>query len=459
MTQADRSRLPEVGANPSFTFPPIVKQRLANGLSVWCVEQHALPLISVLLIVPAGSASDPKALPGLASLTGDMLDEGSGAHSAIEMHEAFARIGVQLEIEVGADATLISITALSRFISRGLALLADCVVRPSLLDRDVERVRQLRLNRLVQLRDLAPAVADRAFMQTLYQDHPYGHLAIGTESALREMTVGDVMTFHAGAYLASRSTLVAVGDIQADAFAQIAQEAFGGWTRGEGEGPVVDFQAARVEPPPSSGRRLTVVDKAGAAQSELRIGHVAASRDTPDYVPLLVLNTVLGGQFVSRINMKLREERGYTYGARTSFDFRRGRGPFLLQTSVQTEMTAEAIKEIFQELEDIRRDRPVTENELALAKYALTRGYAKNFETSEQLARALTQLIVHGLPDDYYDLFSRRVLQMDTATVAGTAAKWLQPERMLTLVVGDRQRLEPSLGSIGLGAATVLVPA
>lgn len=456
MTRADRSRLPEVGASPAFTFPPIVKQRLANGLRVWCVEQRALPLISVLLIVPAGSASDPTALPGLASLTGDMLDEGSGAHSAIEMHEAFARIGAQLEIEVGADATLIGITALSRFTGRGLTLLADCVVRPSLLDRDVDRVRELRLNRLVQLRNLAPAVADRAFMQTLYGAHPYGHLAIGTEAALREMTVSDVMTFHAGAYLASRATLVAVGDIQADALAQIAQEAFGGWTRAEGEGPAVDFQAALVEPPPSSTRRLTVVDKAGAAQSELRVGHVAASRDTPDYVPLLVLNTVLGGQFVSRINMKLRQEKGYTYGARTSFDFRRGRGPFLLQTSVQTEMTAEAIKDIFQEIEAIRRERPVTEDELALAKYALTRGYAKNFETSEQLARALAQLIVHGLPDDYYDMFPRRVVQADAATVAGVAARWLQPDRMLTLIVGDRHTLEPSLGSIGLGEATVL---
>jgi zinc protease len=454
--QADRSRLPAVGASPPFTFPPISKQRLANGLNLWSVEHGALPLISVLLIVPAGSASDPKALPGLASLTGDMLDEGSGAHSAIEIHEAFARIGVQLDIEVGADSTLISLTALSRFIGRGLALLADCVVRPSLLDREVGRVRQLRLNRLVQLRDLAPAVADRAFMQTLYGEHPYGHLAIGTEAALREMSVGDVVAFHAGAYLASRATLVAVGDIAPDRFRELAHEAFGGWTRREDAGPAVDFQAALVEPPASSARGLTVVHKAAAKQSELRVGHVAAPRDTPDYVPLLVLNTVLGGQFVSRINMKLREEKGYTYGARTSFDFRRGRGPFLLQTSVQTEMTAEAITDIFQELEALRCERPVTEDELTLAKHALTRGYARNFETSEQLARALAQMVVHGLPDDYYDEFSRRVLQTDAPAVAAAAATWLQPQRMLTLIVGDRHALAPSLGSIGLGEATVL---
>jgi predicted Zn-dependent peptidase len=456
VTRADRSRLPAVGASPPFKFPPIIKQRLANGLSVWCVEQHALPLVSVLLVLPAGSASDPEALPGLASLTGDMLDEGSGARSAIEVHDAFARLGTNLEIEVAADATTIGLTVLSKSVGRALSLLADCSVRPSLRDGDVERIRQLRLNRLAQLRDLAPAVADRAFMQTLYGRHPYGHLAIGTEPALQKITQRDVISFHTAAYLAARATLVAVGDIDAKELLQVVHDAFGGWMREEGAGPTVKFDAALSEPSTVSEPRLAIVHRPQAAQSELRIGHISMARSTPDYVPLLVLNMVLGGQFVSRINMKLREEKGYTYGARTSFDFRRGRGPFLLQTSVQTDVTADAIQDVFTELNGIRGDRPVTRAELDLATSALTLGYARNFETTEQLARALAQLIVHELPDEYYDGFPEQVRLIDLAAVAGAASTHLRPDRMLTLVVGDRGALESSLASISVGVPTVL---
>jgi predicted Zn-dependent peptidase len=385
-----------------------------------------------------------------------MLDEGSGARSAIDVHDAFSRLGSHLDIEVGADATMIGLTVLSRFVGRGLSLLADCIVRPSLRESDIERVRQLRLTRLAQLCDLAPAVADRAFMQTLYGRHPYGHLAIGTEPALKTITPNDVMSFHAAAYVAERATLVAVGDIDAAELLQVVHDAFGGWTREPGEGPTLEFNGALAEPPSLSERRLAIVDRPQAAQSELRVGHVGLPRSTPDYVPLLLLNMALGGQFVSRINLKLREEKGYTYGARTSFDFRRGRGPFLLQTSVQTAVTADAIRDVFAELEGIRTDRPVTHSELELAKSALTLGYARNFETSEQLARALAQLVLHDLPDDYYDRFPQQVRLVDAATVARVASTYLQPDRMLTLVVGDRGALEPTLGAIGIGAPTEL---
>jgi predicted Zn-dependent peptidase len=296
-------------------------------------------------------------------------------------------------------------------------------------------------------------------MQMLYEGHPYGHLALGTEPALKEMTVTDVTSFHAGAYLASRATLIAVGDVKAGPLGEMVDAAFEGWTRSEQAGSNVAFDRALTEPRILSERRLAVVHRAEAAQSELRIGHVAAARNTPDHAPLLVLNMVLGGQFVSRVNLKLREEKGFTYGARTSFDFRRGRGPFLLQTSVQTQVTAEAVKDSIAELQDVLDNRPVTVEELELAKSALTRGYARNFETTEQLARALAQLIVHGLPDQYYDQFPARVREVDAATVARVARSHLHPERMLTLIVGDRPALESSLVSIGLGEPAVLVPA
>jgi zinc protease len=457
VTQADRSRLPTVTGTASFRFPPVRKQQLESGLGLWCIEDSSLPLVSLLLVVPAGSGADPAALPGLASLTGDLLDEGSGSRSAIDVYDAFARIGSHLEIEVAADSTLIGLTVLTSHLERGLSLFSDCVVRPSLEEADVDRVRQLRLNRLMQLRDLAPAMADRAFMQRLYDQHPYGHLAIGTDAALRQTTVDDVRRFHADAYVPERATLIAVGDVDADALAGAVRKAFDGWQRSNGASSS-GFDAALVEPPVLTGRQLAIVDRPKAAQSELRIGHVAVSRRTPDHAPLLVFNMVLGGQFVSRVNLKLREEKGYTYGVRTVFDFRRGPGPFLLQTSVQTAVTVAAIGDAFAELQDICGSRPVTRDELEMAKAALTRGYARNFETSEQLARALAQLVLHGLADDYYDRFQDRVEDVDEGTLARVAGAHLHPDRMLTLVVGDRQALEGDLSSAGLGAPAVLSP-
>ena len=212
--------------------------------------------------------------------------------------------------------------------------------------------------------------------------------------------------FHARLYRASNATLIASGDIGADEFGQMALDTFGTWPDAA---PEIPDDAAIAAPPSAPVHRLVIVDKPGSAQSEIRIGEVGLSRDTPDYHPLIVLNMILGGQFVSRINMKLRQEKGLTYGARTAFDFRRGRGPFVLQTSVQSDGTGEAIQSSLLEIHAIRTDRPPTAEEVEVAKAALTRGYPRNFETAEQIARAMAQLVLYGLPDDYFDTFTSRV--------------------------------------------------
>jgi predicted Zn-dependent peptidase len=196
-----------------------------------------------------------------------------------------------------------------------------------------------------------------------------------------------------------------------------------------------------------------VVHRSGAAQSELRIGRLAAARSTPDYHTLLVLNTVLGGQFVSRINMNLRQDKGYTYGARTSFDFRRGRGPFVLQASVHTSSTADAVREALGELEAIRGPRPVTPHELDTARAALTRGFPRNFETAEQIARGLAQLALYGLPDDYFEQFVPLVNAVTAAQVTESASAYLDPSTMITAIVGDRDAFGSRLPSLGLGEA------
>jgi predicted Zn-dependent peptidase len=204
--------------------------------------------------------------------------------------------------------------------------------------------------------------------------------------------------------------------------------------------------------------RLVLVDKPGAAQSEIRIGEVGLARSTPDYHALLVLNMILGGQFVSRINMKLRQEKGLTYGARTAFDFRRGRGPFILQTSVQSDGTGEAIKESLLEIHAIRTDRPPTADEVAVAKAALTRGYARNFETAEQIARAMAQLVLYGLPDDYFDTFASKVDEVTVDYARQVASTHLDPDRLATAIVSDSSIVIPQLAAAGLGEPTPLLP-
>ena len=447
--KVDRSRLPEVGQARLFRFPQIDRSSLPSGLRVWTVRHPSIPVVTIMLLVRRGAADDPPGKDGLAAITLDMLDEGSGGRSAIEMHEALARLGAQLDSDVGSDATLLTVTSLGRFAEPTLTLLADIAARPSLTEADFVRVRQLRLHRLTQLRDMPGAVADRAFVRLLYGSHPYGHTPLGSERALSLMTVDDVRAFHAAALRPSEATLIAVGDCDHESIHRSVSAAFAGWDGTASAGASV----AAGTPDPA---RLNVVPRPGAPQSELRIGHVAVARHTPDYYALVAANMVLGGQFVSRINLNLREDKGFTYGARTAFDFRRLPGPFSLQVSVQTAATVQAVEESLGEIAAIRGPRPVTPDELLLGIAALTRGYARNFETAEQIARALAQLALFDLPDDYFAEFVPRIEQVTVDDVSRVAARHLDPARLTTLIVGDFEAFAGGLARLGLGAPIVL---
>ena len=426
---------------------------------MWTVEHHAVPLVSFLVLLPIGSAADPRERPGLAAITGDMLDEGCGDLNAIELHETLGRIGgaPRLRDRIGRDHPDADDASRASPIAAP-ALLADMLIRPRLEPRDFDRVRDLRLNRLVQLRDMAPALADRAFAQLLYPNHPYGHLPIGTEGSLRAMTLREVGVVpsldvrpvpHDGDRVRGRVARGAGGSRRAR-------------VRRAGRRPATR-RARRIRRltrrPSVPQDRVALLHRPAAAQSELRIGHVAVARDTPDYHALLVLNMVLGGQFVSRINMNLREDKGYTYGARTSFDFRRGPGPFALHASVQSEVTVDAILEALSELRaDPRRTPGDTRKELETGRAGLTRGYPRNFETAEQISRGAAQLALYGLPDDYFSTFVPRVLAVDEADVTRVAAEHIDPSRFLIVIVGDRDKVGPALPRLNLGTPLEVAP-
>jgi zinc protease len=455
MTRVDRTRLPQPGPEPAFAFPGPDRCVLDNGLSLWTLQRGTLPLMTVMATIPAGSWYDPPETPGLASMTADMLDEGTAGMSAIEIQEALARLGAELETDAGHDAVTVTLTLLQRHLPEGLRLLANLMCRPTIADAEVERVRTLRLNRLRQLRDHPAALAERAYGDALYGTHPYAHLPFGSSESLQRLVPADVARFHASAYRPNVTTLIVVGPGSSDETRAAVEGAFGAWA----PDTALPAGSPGATWPATPSSRLVLIDRPGAAQTELRLGHVAVPRRTPEFHALLVLNTVLGGQFVSRLNLNLREQKGYTYGVRTAFEFRRQPGPFTLGTSVQTDATADAVAESLREIAEIRGPRPVSHEELRLAQQTLTLGYPRGFESTAQIARALSQLVLHQLPDDTFAVFSPRIRAQDADAVTAAARLHLDPDRLAVVAVGDVARIGDSLGRLGLGEPVVVNPA
>jgi zinc protease len=450
----DRTRLPIPGPDRPFHFPRIVRRTLANGLELRAVRHRAVPIVSMALLVRGGSSVDPVDGHGLASLTAGLLDEGSRGQSALEIADRIARIGGDFEIEAGLDAIVVGMTALDRFFETGLSLVHEIVTAPNLANDDFNRIRNLRVERLKQMKDHAAALAERAFARTLYGSHAYGHLPLGSEATLAPMTVERTRAMHAALFTPNGSTLVVVGDRAEDDLLDAASAMFEPWRALAS--PLTLERDAALAPPPAADVALAAIARPGSAQSELRIGHACAARSTPDYPALLVLNTILGGEFVSRLNLNLRESKGYTYGVRTGFNLRRGIGPFVMQTSVGTDVTGPAIREALDEIHAIAERRPATDEEVAEAFASLSKGYPRGFETAGQVARSVTQLALHQLPDTYFEDFVPRLAQVTASDVGAAARKYLSPAKMTTVIVGDLDKIHESLLGLGLGPPQVL---
>lgn len=442
--RVDRSRLPEVGTPGAVAFPTFARSTVAHGLELRTAHRKGLPIASVILVIRAGTARDPGDRHGLTSLTAGLMDEGAGSRDAIQLHEAFARLGTHLETDVGADCTTFGFTVLERHFEAALALLGDIVAAPRFEEGDFARERELRLSRLMQMREMPPAIADRAMLSAVYGGHPYGHGALGNEPAMQAVTLDEIKRHHAAAFGSAGSTLIVCGDVADARVARAAESAFAAWAAGA----AADDDGAPADPEPA----LIVIDRPGAAQTELRLARLSTTRMTTDYHAMIVLNLALGGQFVSRINSKLREEKGYTYGARTGFDLRRGAGLFVCQTAVERDATADALKELFAELSAVAGPRPIEGEELERAKTSLARGYARGLETIDQVARQAAQMALYGLPDDHVHRFVPHVRALTASDIAGAAARWIWPAPYVAVAVGDTARIEAPIAALGLGA-------
>ena len=447
----DRSAAPKPGPAPALKLPAIQKQALSNGIPVWIVERHGVPVVQINLIVKAGSAADPASKFGLAGLTAAMLEEGAGTRDGLAIADAIDYLGADLSTSSTYDASFVNLHVPVARMADALAIMADIALRPTFGQKDLDRLREERLAGLRQTRDNPSAIAAVAFPLMVYgPSHRYGIGMMGTGETLPSFTTGDLRQFHAAEYRPDHAALVVVGDVTPASVLPALERQFGGWKAG---GPASPARGV-ADAPQLKARQVYIVDKPGAAQSQIRIGCVGVARSTPDYHALQVLNTILGGSFTSRLNQNLRETHGYSYGANSGFDMRLAAGPFFAGAGVQTDKTAESITEFFNELNGILK--PVPADELAKAKNYVALRFPNAFETTRAIAGQLTQMIVYSLPDDYFATFVQKVQAVTGQDLSRVAAKYIQPDKLAVVVVGDRQAIEAKVKALNLGQVTAL---
>jgi zinc protease len=436
---------PPATGSPSPLLLPVPEVFvLPNGLKVYLVECHNLPIVSANVIVLSGSDRNPSYRPGLASFTAEMLDEGTEKRSAIDVARDAEQLGAKLSTGSTVDYSYVSIRTLKRNVDAAFEIAADVLLNPAFPEAEIDRVRHDRLTRILQQRDDPTTVASKAFLRAVYGPaHPYGFAEIGTEESNRVVTKAELEAFRQQGYLPANAALVVAGDVTAGELRDLAARHFGSW-KGAGAG--------REEPPPAAvpACRVVVVDRPDLPQTVLRLGHLGVPRAHPDFIPIDVMNTALGGLFSSRINVNLREVHGYTYGASSAFASRRGAGPFIVATSVRADATAAAIREILCEMERMRAEE-LTEAELVTARESITRSLPGLFETTSQAASSIGEIFVHSLPLDYYRTLPPRVDAVTASDALRVARQFLKPDGLVVVAAGDRGRILRDLEGTGLG--------
>lgn len=421
-----------------YRFPAHTRTRLGNGLDVLIAPVRRLPIAAIEVVVDAGAASEPDGKGGVAELAARALVEGTESMSAVELVERLERLGSAVSADADWDSATLSISAMSDRLEEIITVLAEILQTPTFPETEIERLKGERLSEIVQIRSEPRALADEWFSRKLYDvrsrySEPIGGNAITVSSLQRT----DVVEQFQRAYTPATTTVIIAGDVSEERVLATVEASLGSWRR---PAPPRVHRSNRTRQSPAT----VLVERAGAPQSELRLGHAGPPRNTSDYFPLVVMNAILGGLFSSRINLNLRERNAYTYGARSAFDWRRDIGPFAVKTAVETGVTTQALREILNEIAAIR-EQSVSETELSLARDYLAGVFPIRFETSRAIAAALAQLVVYELPAGFYDEYRDRILAVAASDVLRVAREYLDPEKFLTVIVGD-----PNLGSGGL---------
>jgi zinc protease len=437
--------MPKPGTVRTAQFPTPDQITLPNGLKVIVSERRELPVVAASLVFGSGSGANPADMPGLANFTAAMLDEGTKTRNALKIADEVAQLGTTLSTSSSMDAVQVSMTTLAPQFPRALDLMADVVLNPTFPQEEVERQRASRLANLVAQKSNPSQIASRVMAAVLYGPaHPYGYTDLGTEGSNKSLSRDAMLGYWKQHLVPGNAALVVVGAISRQEVQALAAKAFAGWNG-------KPAQRTTLPAPGGTAAKLIIVDLPGTAQTQLRVAGVGVARSTPDFEAIEVVNTLLGGLFTSRINLNLREDKGYSYGAFSTFAFRREPGPFYVGTGVRTDATAPSVTEIYDEIRKMK-DVQVSVDELSLGKDNLVRSMPGRFETTGQTADSFATLFVYDLGLDYYSKYIERVGALDAATAHAAARKYLVPERMLVVAVGDRQKIQADLEKLNLGA-------
>jgi zinc protease len=443
-----RKDAPKPGPASALHLPVPEKFQLSNGLTVLYSERPGLPLVAASLVLRAGSGMNPVERPGLASMTARMLQQGTTTHSALQIADRAADLGATLNSGAGTDTTGISTRSLSRSFPDALELLADVALHPSFPQAEIERVRSERLTGIVQEKDEPFSLATRVLDAALYGPrHTYGYPDSGTTESIKAISRDDLEKFWKQNYFPDDTALVVTGNITLAALKPLLEKQFGAWKQGRSA-------AGAMSSPERTDAKVILVDRPGAPQTTLVCFSMGLARSTPDYAPVEVMNTDLGGLFSSRINMNLREAHGYTYGAFSFFRFHRAPGPFIAGADVRTDATAPATAELFKELRRMR-DTQMTPAELILSKDSIARSLPGRFERGTEAAASFAELFTYDLPLDYFSTLPERINAVTIEQAQAVAKKYILPDKMIVLAVGDRAKIEEDMKKLNLGKVEI----
>lgn len=449
----DRTIAPGPGRSSDFRPPVIERATLENGMKIWLVEKHDLPLVQVNLVLKSGWAADPPDRPGTAALTADLLDEGTKSRSALEIAEEARRLGANFGTFGAFDATGANLNVLKRNLRDGLDLMADVIMNPNFPEKELERLRGDYLGRIQQSARQPIPAGIKAFQKAVFGDeHPYGQpfTGTGTAASLQALTRQDVLDYYAANYFPNNTAICVAGDVTMEEIKAELTRAFRKWKPGE------LHAAATPTPPTLTGTQIQIVDRPGSPQSAIIAGHRCVARKNRDWLPLQVMNTTLGGNFISRVNMNLREDKGYTYGANTQFFPGLDTGAFFGATQVETAVTAETVRELVKEIREITDTRPPSNEEVRVSKDNLIKSFPRQFQTLGALAGQMGQMVTYDLPPDDWQSYMERIARIDEHDAARVARQHLHPDDLLIVVVGDRAQIEPELEALGLGSVETL---
>jgi zinc protease len=425
-------------AGDEIKLPPMRSKTLSNGLEILIIEHHELPVVAFRLILKTGTAYDPKGQAGLANLTADLLRKGTDTHTATEIAETIDFVGGSLGAGADRDMTYVTCKVLTKYFDTGLDLLADVILNPAFEQQEIDRLKSQTTSSIIQQKDDPNVVVGWEFNRQLFGEHPFAAPPVGTVKSLDSIGRDDIIRFHKEFYRPNNTILCVVGDVRPKEVFKKVEKKLSNWKRGRV--PELSFPP----PPPLSGYRIVLVDKPDLTQSNIKFGHLGVDRSNPDYFPLVLMNYILGGSFVSRLNNVVRVEKGLTYGIWSQFEMNKEPGAFVVTTFTRNDSTLNAIKASLVELRRIQEEG-VTEEELKEAK-AFYRGYFPlRFETPEQIATRILETKIYGLGKNYLQDYVKNIDNVAIEEVDRVAKRYLGPDNLVFVVVSKADEVKADL--------------